>query len=79
MEDVVVPILGEDLTRVNALRRLYFEALTLMTANMRTQVERTDDDRPRKLSLPEREARHKQIQPKIQGLDLDGAHEVSHA
>ena len=79
MEYVAIPILGEDLTRVNALRRLYFEAFTLMTANMRTQVERTDDDRPRKLSLPEREARRKQIQPKLQGLDLENAHEVSHA
>ena len=69
----------EDKSRINAVRRLYFEAFTLMTANLRSQVERTDDDKPRKLSLPEREARRQQVIPKLQGLDLEGVHEVSHA
>ena len=77
--DVVAPSLGEDQSKINAVRRLYFEAFTLMTANLRSQVERTDDDKPRKLSLPEREARRQQVLPKLQGLDLEGVHEVSHA
>ena len=50
-----------------------------MASDMKVRVERTDDDRPRKLTLPERTARRERIAPKLGvGLDLSEVHAVSH-
>ena len=48
---VVVPVLG-DAGHVNAakLRRLLFESYTLSVQDLRSQLERTADDPPRKIS-----------------------------
>ena len=78
MANVAKPILGENMTLVPKLRRLFFEAYTLMASDMKVRVERTDDDKPRKLTLPERTARKKKIEHKLAGLDINGVHEVSH-
>ena len=77
ISEVATPILGEATNKIPALRRLFFEAYTLMTAEMRSRIEQTDDDKPKKLSLPERESRLDRVKPKLNGLDLAGAHDVS--
>ena len=78
IQDIVQPIMGDSREHLSPLRRLFFEAFTLVTAEMRRVVERTGDEKPRKLSLPEREARRRAIEPKLGGLDVMGAHGVSH-
>ena len=78
IEDIVKPIMGDSREHLSPLRRLFFKAFTLVTAEMRRVVERTGDEKPRKLSLPEREARRRAIEPKLGGLDVMGAHGVSH-
>lgn len=70
-------ILGPDLPKINAFRRLHFESYTLFQADMRRQIEKVDDDKPRSLSLPERNVRRQTIAPQLEGLDVQGVHNVS--
>ena len=79
ISEVAVPILGDVKAKIPALRRLWFEAYTAAAAELRARVDRTDEDKPRKMSLPERAARRERIKPKLGGLDLQGVHECSHA
>jgi hypothetical protein len=61
---------GQDgnLQEVAAFRRLGFEARTLVTADARQRIERTDEDKPRKVPHVEREARLLAIEAKLVGL-----------
>ena len=43
--------------RFPVIRRLFVEAYTMASADLRTRVERRDDDPPRRLAAPERASR----------------------
>ncbi len=70
--DVVAPALGEEPepARVAQLRRLFFEAYTMVASDMRSRVERTDDDPPKKLPRVERENRIDAIRRRLPGARL---------
>ena len=57
--DVVTPVLGPAplAGAMASLRRLFFEAYTLVASDMKSRVERTDDDPPKKMPRVERQAR----------------------
>ena len=65
--------------RVPVIRRLFFESYTLANADLRSRVDRKDDEQPRKLAQAERAARHKDQQVRLAGLELVGELEPSHA
>jgi hypothetical protein len=69
---VVTPALGESATRGEAsmLMRLHFEAFTLIASDMKSRVERTDEDPPRKLPRVERETRLAIIRERLPGADI---------
>ena len=78
VETVATNILPEgDVTKLAPLRRLLFEAFTMLTCDLRSRIERTDEDKPRKLGLAERASRQDRAKPKLGGLDLTGVHEAS--
>ena len=72
-EEVVVPALGsaEHADRY-VLRRLFFEAYTLVAADLRRRVEATEDDAPRRMPTSEREARRSRLAARLAGLSLEG-------
>ena len=45
-----------------------------MSADLKAEVEQSDDSGVRKLAAPERAQRHKQQQERLQGIDISGAH-----
>ena len=62
-------ILGADEhPRLPALRRLLFEASTLVAADMNLRVGKTDDDAPRKMPQPERAARWASLSKRLAAL-----------
>ena len=65
--------------RMPIVRRLFFEAYTLAAADLRSRVDRREDDAPRKLALPERSQRNKDQAIRLSGVSLEGEREVSHA
>ena len=65
--------------RMPIVRRLFFEAYTLAAADLRSRVDRREDDAPRKLALPERSQRNRDQAIRLSGVSLEGAREVSHA
>ena len=78
--EVVETLTGDRASpRKAALRRLYFEAFTMVAADMKRRLERTDDDAPRKLPQPERAARRESLQRRLTGISLTGELEPSHA
>ena len=66
--DIAVPILGANpqLGPLAAVRRLFFEAYTMVAADMRDRVERTDEDPPKKLPKVEREDRMTRVRTAFQ-------------
>ena len=54
------------------LRRLFFESFTLVQADLKLKIERSDDAPARKLAVPERAARYKAQQARLSGLSLRG-------
>ena len=52
------------------LKRIFMEAYTMLAADMRRRVERTDDDAPLVVPTAEREARRQRVQREV-GLALD--------
>ena len=79
MENVVTNIVDTDATRVQSARKLHLEAHTFMTADLKIRVERAGDDKPRKMSVEEREARRTRVTPSLDdGLDTDDTHDPSH-
>ena len=65
--------------RVPLLRRLFFESYTLAAADLRSRLEKRDDDQPRKLAQAERSVRYTAQVHRLTGLDLVGELEPSHA
>ena len=65
--------------RLPVIRRLFFESYTLANADLRSRVDRKDDEQPRKLAQAERAARHKDQQARLTGLELTGELEPSNA
>ena len=63
------PVAGENAApgAVSLLRRLFFEAYTLVASDMRSRVERTDEDPPKKLPKVERESRVQAIRDRLPG------------
>ena len=66
---VVHPLVGNDLTQLPALRRLYFEAHTLATADLRRRVESTGDEPPQRIPNVERERRRDLVLANLGGLE----------
>lgn len=64
--------------RIPVLRRLFFESYTLANADLRSRVDRRDDEQPKKLTQAERAARHKDQQTRLTGLELVGELEPSY-
>jgi hypothetical protein len=75
--EVLTPLLGDanDPRRSQAagVRRLFFEAYTLVAADLRSKVERgSDADTPRKLPQPERMVRRGRIVAELKGMEIEG-------
>ena len=65
--------------RAPLIRRLFFESYTLSAADLRSRLEKREDDQPRKLAQAERAARYAAQVGRLTGLDLVGELEPSHA
>ncbi len=65
--------------RVPLVRRLFFESYTLAAADLRSRLEKREDDQLRKLAQAERAARYTAQTNRLTGLDLVGEVERSHA
>ena len=79
MEGVIVPVLA-DKTHASAatLRRLFFESYTLAAADLKSRIERTGEDPPRKLPTAERAARFEKLKRSLAGICLEGELEPAH-
>ena len=55
--EVVEKLLPTGDVRAPAVRRLFYEAYSLFVGDLQQKMERTEDAAPRKLVVPEREAR----------------------
>lgn len=64
--------------QASTVRRLYFEAYSMCAADMRTRLERTGEDPPKKLPQPERQARFQALTASLPGYLLEGPLEVCH-
>ena len=65
--------------RIPFIRRLVFEAYTLAASDLKSRVERRDDDALCKLAVAERAARHTVQANRLRGLTLRGELEPSNA
>lgn len=72
--------LGRDptLAENNGIRRLAFEAQTLLVASLRQVVERRDDGAPKRIGAAERETRMNAIRAELGGLCIADEYEPSH-
>ena len=80
---LAIAVIGESGTepsdeRFPIARRLFFEAYSLTSADMRSRVERRDEDCHRRLAAPERSARYDAQVLRLPGLRLTGELEPSH-
>ena len=64
--------------RIPAIRRLFYESYTLQNAELRTRVEKKEDDPPRRLAQAERASRFTDQVARLSGLDISGELEPSH-
>ena len=64
---------------MSQLRRLFYECHTVALMDMRSRLDRTDEDVPRKLQLPERVARMEQLKLRYPGLLIEGELEFSYS
>ena len=78
-EDILVPGLG-DLKHADRmkLRRLFFEAYTLVGAQMRRNVE-APTNTPREVPNPELEARRERTEGRVDGIELEDETDISDA
>ena len=67
VRDVVTPIFGANTTPalIAMVRNLYFESYTYAASDMRSRVERTDEDPPRRMPRVERETRVEAVRDRI--------------
>ena len=61
-----------------SFRMLHFEAFTIMAADMRQRITRTDDTTPQRLPAAERQARIERQKQRLVGLELRDELEPSH-
>ena len=61
------------------LRRLYYEAHTLVLSDMKSRIERSEDDQPRKMQAPERAQRLLNQKNRLTGVNISGEMEPSYA
>ena len=79
VDGVVVPLLGApDHIEAPKLRRLFFEAHTLTSADLRRKVDASEQDLPRKLPAPEIAQRLELLQARVGPLQLANVLEPSH-
>ena len=72
-KDLIVKVLGtRDHPEACQLQRLFYEAYTLISVDLRRQVDRTDEDLPRRLPVAERESRRRELSSKLAGMTLEG-------
>ncbi|CAE8640523.1 unnamed protein product [Polarella glacialis] len=64
--------------RVSVLRRLFFESYTLAASDMRSRIDGSQSDTPRRLAAPERAVRYREQVRRLPGLTLRGELDVSH-
>ena len=69
------PTLGE----AAGLRRLYYESHALALAEMKSKVDRTENDEPKSLPAPEREVRLREQKARLSGVVITPATQPSHA
>jgi len=62
-----------------AYRRAWFESSTVAIAEVRSKIEATSEDAPKRMPKEERNARHKKQQAKLGGIKIEGVVEPSHA
>ena len=77
MEQFVKPLVGEEVVRIPALRRLWFEAYSAVMVEIKHRTMGSSDAGPRKLTPPEIAARRDETAAKVRGLKLEGELEVS--
>ena len=78
--EIFTPLLGgpDAEPRLRPLvRRLFFEAFTLSAADMKRQLDRGDDDAPRRVPNVERESRKEALEKRLTGVRFDGELECS--
>ena len=61
------------------MRRLFYEAHTLAIVDMKSRLDRSDEDLPRKLLGPERLERMMLLRRRLPGFTIEGQLEFSHA
>lgn len=78
-DGVLVPVLGQaDHVAAPKLRRLFFEAHTLTSADLRRKVDSTEQEAPRKLPAPEIAQRLTMLQARINPILIANVLEPSH-
>jgi hypothetical protein len=76
---VLIPGLGaKDHADVPSLRRLFFEAFLLASADLKRRSESTADNATRTMPTAERRERYKKVQNRLIGLELKDDLDVSH-
>ena len=65
-------------TELASWRRLYFECHTAAMTDLRTRLERKDDEAPRKLLMPERVERLERAKKTLTGITIDSQLEPAH-
>ena len=68
-----------DVGLMSKLRRLFYEAHTTALVDMRSRIESSPDEQPRRVQLPERLARLDQLKTRYPGLSITGEYEFSFA
>ena len=74
----ILPV-APSVTTMGKFRRLQFESYTMILADARSRVERTDDSAPRKMPGPERHARLQEQIVRLSGVDISQGNEPSHS
>ena len=78
--DALVKVLGHtvDAGALAGWRRLFFESHTLTMADLRSRLERKEDETPRKLLMPERIERLERARKDLTGITIDTQLEPAH-
>ena len=76
-EQFIIPLIGDDVTRVPLLRRLWFECYSATMVEIKQRVAGGPESAHRKLTQPELNSRRAETKAKIRGLVLQGELDVS--
>ena len=78
VSEVVEKLLPSGDLRAPAVRRLFYESYALYIGDLKQRTERTESDAPRKLVVPEREARRKRLAERVTGVHFEGELDVAY-